>query len=165
MLIPTCPLLQPFISSRNLLGTSTSLLVPRNPRPNPNLNLNPLKCIRAQKSFTIILTGEQTQNALDNNPANRQEPPTESVTVSEIKPQSDTQTQATPAKRKPSNAPSLANRAPISQLQQQQQASPFIDRHVLTEHEVVPNLELNPNKPWTSRFSRSLKSSIAYRFR
>lgn len=41
----------------------------------------------------------------------------------------------------------------------------FIDRHVLTENEVLPNLEQNSNKPWANRYSRSLKSSLEYKFR
>lgn len=102
------------------------------------------------------------QNALDNSSpaqADRRQPPTEPVAVAvaaaEISgPPSDSEPQAA-AKRKPSNGVAAGGPQP----------APFIDRHVLTEHEVVPNLELNPNKPWTSRFSRSLKSSIAYRFR
>lgn len=41
----------------------------------------------------------------------------------------------------------------------------LLDRHVLTENEVVPNLETSHMKHWASRVSRNLKSSLAYRFR
>ena len=43
----------------------------------------------------------------------------------------------------------------------------IIDRHVLTENEVLPSLEANLSRgqSWTSRHQRSLRSSIVYRFR
>lgn len=76
----------------------------------------------------------------------------------------------------PSLSPDVVNqRAKLTQQQQQAAAangleaasnkSRLIDRHVLTENEVLPNLELNPNKPWANRSSRRFNSLLAYRFR
>ena len=51
------------------------------------------------------------------------------------------------------------------QLTKPSVAPTFIDRHISTENEVLPSLETSPNRIWTTRFVRNLKSSLVYRFR
>ena len=41
----------------------------------------------------------------------------------------------------------------------------LIDRHVLTENEVLPSWGPNNKAAWTTRSSRSFKTSLVYRFR
>lgn len=117
-----------------------------------------------QKSFTIILVLERIQpseqiaaNQVRSQPQQvrglvRLAKELESSTgASGIQPSDNQQKSASALPR--ANANQLVG-APSSGL----------DRHVLTETEVVPVLESKKNRHWSFRSSRSLKSSLTYKF-